>query len=272
VVPTPGASAGGLAAVARTAADGALEALQNVDFSGALNAVWQLVTAGNRYIDERAPWEQHKSGRTDDLQGTLYDMLDCLRVVSILIEPFMPCVARTIRGQLGLTGPLAEATWADSAPGGLAAGGRIARGQPIFPRDDLRRMGSRAASAPRPATTHEETPAAPLPTMPEVSIEEFARLDLRVGEIVAAKRVDGKDRLLEVQVSLGAEVRTVAAGIAQQFPPETLVGKRVVLVANLKPAKIGGVASHGMILAAGDKEPLAVVTLDRECPLGTKVR
>jgi methionyl-tRNA synthetase len=105
-----------------------------------------------------------------------------------------------------------------------------------------------------------------------LSIEDFAKLDLRVAEIVGAKRVEGKDRLLELRIDLGDETRTVAAGIAQQFPPDTLVGKRVVLVANLKPAKIGGVQSHGMILAAGETEPLAIVTLDRDCPLGTKVR
>jgi methionyl-tRNA synthetase len=105
-----------------------------------------------------------------------------------------------------------------------------------------------------------------------LDLADFARLDLRVVEVLAARRVPGKDRLLELEVTLGEETRTVAAGIAQQFPPEELVGKRLVLVANLKPATIGGVRSHGMILAAGAEQPVALVTLDRECPPGEKVR
>jgi methionyl-tRNA synthetase len=159
--------------------------------------------------------------------------------------------------------------------GRLLSGGRIARGQPLFPRIDLRRAVVRAGSQRQKREAQVgggdgkleqgDTPA-------EVSIEDFAKLDLRVAEIVDAQRVQGKDRLLQLTISLGAETRTVAAGIAQQFPPETLVGKRVVLVANLKPAKIGGVQSHGMILAAGEREPLAIVTLDRDCPVGSKVR
>jgi methionyl-tRNA synthetase len=105
-----------------------------------------------------------------------------------------------------------------------------------------------------------------------ISIEEFAKLDLRTGKIVNAQKVPGKDKLLVLQVDIGTETRTVVAGIAQEFTPEELVGRQVVLVANLEPKRIGGVVSHGMILAAGEEKALALVTLDREVPPGTKVR
>jgi methionyl-tRNA synthetase len=105
-----------------------------------------------------------------------------------------------------------------------------------------------------------------------ISIEEFAKLDLRAGKIINAQKVPGKDKLLVLQVDIGTETRTVVAGIAQEFAPEELVSKQVVLVANLEPKRIGGVVSHGMILAAGEEKALALVTLDREVPPGTKVR
>lgn len=105
-----------------------------------------------------------------------------------------------------------------------------------------------------------------------IGIEEFEKLDLRVGKVINAQKVPGKDKLLVLQVDIGTETRTVVAGIAQEFAPEELVGKQLVLVANLEPKRIGGVVSHGMILAAGDEKALALVTLDREVPPGTKVR
>jgi methionyl-tRNA synthetase len=105
-----------------------------------------------------------------------------------------------------------------------------------------------------------------------IDIEEFARLDLRVGEIISAEPVEGTDKLLSLRVDIGAEERTMVAGIARQFDPAVLPGTKVVVVANLKPAKIRGVVSQGMVLAAGEDVPLALVTLDRDCPNGTRVR
>ena len=274
-IPTPGPGAGGLAEEIRAAAAGAREALVRLDLNAALAATWQLVGAGNRFVDERAPWDLHKAGKAAELDATLYDLLDCLRVVGILISPFMPTVAQEIWAQLGMGDYADRATWDDCVAGRLAPGGTIARSQPIFPRIDLRRAAARLESRREQEPVREKAGGKPMAdeAMPvEASIGDFARLDLRVAEITAAERVEGKDRLLKLTVSLGDETRTVAAGIAQQFPPETLVGKRVVLVANLKATKIGGVLSHGMILAAGEKVPLAIVTLDRDCPLGIKVR
>jgi len=272
--PQPGPSPGALAASIDTAREQVAAALERVDFTTALSAIWDLLAAGNRYVDERAPWDLHKEGKTAELEATLYDLLDCLRAVAVLVSPFMPCVAEEIWTQLGLADFPAQASWGSVAAGRLPSGGAIARGKPIFPRIDMKRAATQLATGREKRQAAVQKDRKPKePQMPEqISIDDFAKLDLRVGEITAAVNVPDKDRLLELQVSLGDETRTVAAGIAQQFPPETLVGKRVVLVANLKPAKIGGVKSHGMILAAGEEVPLALVTLDGDCPPGTKVR
>lgn len=268
LIPEPGPAAGGLAEAIDQAREGAAGALHEVDFSGALTAIWQLVAAANRYIDERAPWDLHKAGKTVELEATLYDMLDTLRVVAIMVAPFMPTVAQEIWEQLGLSDLETTASWSLCVVGRLPSGGKIRRGKPIFPRIDMRRTKAKLESQQRRGTRSEPTTK----KSDTVSIDEFAKMDLRVGKITAARKVPGKDRLLELEVSLAEETRTVAAGIAQEFPPEGLVGMQVVLVANLKPAKIGGIQSHGMILAAGEEKPLALVTLDRDCPPGTKVR
>ena len=269
-VPEPGPTAGALREVIERARDQAGKALAEVDFGAALAAIWQVVSAANRFIDERAPWDLHKAGKTAELEATLYDMLDALRVLAIMISPFMPTVAEEIWGQLGWGDFEGTARWDRCVAGQLPWGGTIRRGSPIFPRIDLRRARGRSDSRPMRGEVKKEGTVSEGPA--ELDISEFAKLDLRVVEVVAARRVPGKDKLLELEVTLGKETRTVAAGIGQEFPPEGLVGKRLVLVANLKPATIGGVRSHGMILAAGAEKPLALVTLDGECPPGEKVR
>ena len=267
-VPEPGPAAGGLADDVEQAAQRVQEGMKKIDFSSALGAVWQLLAAANRFVDERAPWDLHKAGKTVELEAALYDMLDCLRVVAIMVAPVMPAVAEEIWSQLGLSDFAGTTRWSQCVAGRLPAGGSIERGKPIFPRIDMRRTRARLEGQQKRQKAPEPEAAEPR----TIDIEEFAKLDLRVGKIAAARNVAGKDRLLELEVDLGEETRTVAAGIAQEFPPDGLIGKHVVLVANLKPATIGGVRSHGMILAAGEKKALAIITLDRECPLGTKVR
>ena len=268
-VPEPGPAAGGLEETIDRAREQLAQAMIRVDFGGALAAIWQVLSAANRSIDERAPWDLHKAGKTVELDATLYDMLDTLRVVAIMVAPFMPAVAEEIWGQLGLSDFEGTARWSQCAAGRLPWGGTIRRGGPIFPRIDRRRAQARLDSRP-PKEPPKERAVSEKPA--EIDITDFAKLDLRVVEVLAAQRVPGKDRLLQLEVNLGEETRTVVAGIAPQFPPEGLVGKRLVLVANLKPATIGGVRSHGMVLAAGGERPLALVTLDGECPLGEKVR
>ncbi|MFQ5809980.1 MAG: methionine--tRNA ligase subunit beta, partial [Armatimonadota bacterium] len=137
--------------------------------------------------------------------------------------------------------------------------------RPIFPRIDTTVQASAEGA-------HDEAPEEEAMEAEAIDIDDFAKVDLRVGEIISAEPVEGTDRLLSVRVDIGAEERTVVAGIAEQFDPAVLPGTKVVVVANLKPAKIRGVVSQGMILAAGEDVPLALVTLDRDCPNGTRVR
>ncbi|HJN14327.1 MAG TPA: methionine--tRNA ligase, partial [Armatimonadota bacterium] len=243
-VPDPGDGAGAAGDPIAKARDGAAAAMDKLDFSGALTSIWGLISFGNRYVDEKAPWDLHKEGKTAERDAVLYDLLDCLHAVALLVQPFMPMVAKEILAQLGLSDADGHTTWDSVAGGALAVGGEIKRDKPIFPRIDMKRPDAQAEAQPKPKDKPKKAKKSE-PETSEITFDDFMKLDFRVAEIIAAKNVEGKDRLLELPVSLGDETRTIAAGIAEQYPPETLVGKRVVLVANLKPAKIGGVESHG---------------------------
>jgi methionyl-tRNA synthetase len=256
----------------RTDLDGELErtavdadgAIDRIDFSGALVRIWTLLGAANKYIDQRAPWDLHKAGRHAQLSQVLYTVADTIRAVATLVEPFMPAVAAEIRSQLGASADGPRLPITDQAVR-LPPGTRTGRARPIFPRIDT-------TARPSAEGARDEAPEEGAMEVEAIDIEEFAKLDLRVGEIISAERVEGTDKLLSVRVDIGAEERTMVAGIAQQFDPAALPGTKVVVVANLKPAKIRGVVSQGMVLAAGDDLPLALVTLDRDCPNGTRVR
>jgi len=264
VVPTPPTRRTDLDAELERVAAAADEAIDRIDFSGALMQIWGLLAAANKYIDQQAPWDLHKAGREQELARVLYGVADTIRAVATLLEPFMPAVAGEIRSQLGAPsdGPLLPITQPEVR---LRPGTRTKRGKPIFPRIET------TAPASVPGATDDVPREEPMATE-TIDIEQFAKVDLRVGEIISAERVEGTQNLLSVRVDIGAEERTMVAGIAKQFDPAVLPGTKVVVVANLKPAKIRGVVSQGMILAAGDDIPLALVTLDRDCPNGTRVR
>jgi methionyl-tRNA synthetase len=230
--------------------------LDDLDFVGALQAIWELLAAANRYIDQQEPWNLHKSGKTDQAGGVLYVVADAARAAATLVSPFMPAAAEEMRRQLGAADlPL---DWDPLAHGArLRPGMAVRRGSPVFPRIDTRAR-IRAAEATEQVSV--------------LSFDDFKKLDLRVAEIKSAEVVPGADKLLKLTIDLGDEERTIVAGIAQQFPAETLPGTRVVVVANLEPARIRGVLSQGMLLAAGDEVPLSLVTVDDCCPAGTRVR
>jgi methionyl-tRNA synthetase len=267
VVPTPGPGAGGLAAEINAARETVMEALAVCNFRGALEAIWELLSRGNKFIDEREPWALFKENKKVELEAVLYDVLDCVRVAAIMTSPFMPEVAREICRQLGLD-PKQALRWDLVEAGQLPPDTRIVKGDPIFPRLDLDRLDQKLQSA----VPLEEKPAPPLET-PTITFDEFKKLDLRTGKILTAERVEGADKLLKLTVDIGEEQpRQIVAGIAQDFELAELIDKVVVVVANLAKAKIRGVESQGMILAAGEAKPLALLSPDRDCPLGTKVR
>ena len=217
-----------------------------------------------------------RRGETAAQGAVLYHALEGARFASVLLAPVMPTVAVEMQRQLGV-GPEA-ATWASLKEwGALRAGSRIGETAPVFPRIDLKKSGVRGQGSGVSQDLRRTPPLTPdpRPLTPEVTIDDFAKLDLRVAEVLSAERVPGADKLLQLRVSLGTEERTVLAGVAQFYEPESLVGRKIALIANLAPRKIRGVVSHGMILAADAGEEgggVALLSPDKDVAPGSRVR
>ncbi|HUV03786.1 MAG TPA: methionine--tRNA ligase [Armatimonadota bacterium] len=235
--------------------------IDRLQFSEALQAIWAVIGRANKYMEEQAPWKLAKDETCRaKLDTVLYTVLETVRAIAILIQPFMPSAAEAIWEQLGIEEPLASQKWVDAETWGRLKPGTHTRSpKPIFPRVDTRR------AAAEPAPIEEEQ-------VEQISFDEFKRLDLRVGKIVAADRVPGASKLLQLTVDIGAELRPMVAGIAQWYSPEELVGKQVVVIANLAPATIRGVESRGMLLAADVDGTAVLLEPDKEVPPGSTVR
>jgi methionyl-tRNA synthetase len=262
VVPEPGPPGAAEAEIR----DGAARMLSTVHaamaefaFQRALVAVWEWIGALNRYVDGQAPWALAKNpAQAERLRTVLFTLAEALRVLGILLEPFLPDTAAAIRRQLGLGG---DPRLADLEPWGrVEPGTRVTKGPALFPRIE-------APAAPVAERARGEAPAAP-----RIGIDEFRRLDLRVAEVLDAEPVPKSKKLLKLTVKLGDETRTVVAGIAEHYRPEALRGRKVVVVANLEPASLMGVESNGMVLAGSEGPTLSLLTLDRDLPPGAKVR
>jgi methionyl-tRNA synthetase len=270
-VPQPGPGAGELREAIDTARSAVEAAMAEFEFRRALEAIWELISAGNHFIDKREPWALFKAGKSVELGTVLYDVLDCVRVVAIAISPFMPEVAAEIRRQMGL-GDL-PVTWDDVCAGEFPEGRRIGEPKPMFPRVDLARLKAKLKAEEQKTATAESPKKAPTATADTITYDDFQKVQLKSGRVLSAEPVEGANKLLKLSVDVGEErPRQIVAGIAEVFKPEDLVGRNVVVVANLAPATIRGVESQGMLLAAGEKTPEALVTFDRDCSPGTKVR
>ena len=226
----------------------------------------------NKYIDQQAPWTLAKQGNHEELDSVMYSIAEGIRQTAVLISPVMPSVAQAMMEQLGWDKPAADATlrnsdasslrstswrWEDVSEWGiLPPGTKVSRGEPIFPRVNKPSRGKQAEKG-------EES---------VVTIEEFQKLDLRIGEINDASAVPGADKLIQLTINLGDEQRTAVAGIALSYRPQELVGKKVVVIANLEPATIRGVKSEAMILAAGDERNVVLLIPERDIPNGTRVK
>jgi methionyl-tRNA synthetase len=191
----------------------------------------------------------------------LFTLAESLRCLGILLDPFLPDAAARIREGLGQSEPprLADADW-----GRLAAGSPVRKVSGLFPRIEERKPS--ASATPAPGTEKGADGRA------RIAIDDFAKVELRVAEVMEAERLPKSKKLLKLTLSLGAETRTVLAGIAEHYAPADLVGKKVVVVANLQPAKLMGVESNGMVLAGSTDGTLAVLTLDRDLPAGARVK
>lgn len=276
VIPTPTPGDPGsdvLRNMVLAAADEVAGYLDRLQFSEALSAIWSIVGRANKYMEEQAPWKLAKDEScAARLDTVLYAVLETVRAVSILIDPFMPNSAAAIWEQLGIPEPLTAQSWADaSAWGRLAPGTQTQTPRPIFPRIDTK---ARATEPEPPKEKKMEQPAEqPVEKKAEyISFEEFKKLELRIGKIITAEKVAGADKLLQLTVDIGPEQRQVVAGIAKWYSPEELIGRQVVVVANLAPAKIRGVESRGMLLAADVDGSAVLLMPDKETPVGSTVR
>ena len=264
--------------------EGHMDALQ---FSAALAEIWKLVGECNRYIDLTTPWLLARNPADRPRLGTvLYHLLACARVVAVLISPFMPRTPARIFAQIGITDVAAQ-DW-DSLCDfeRLTPGGRVQKGDALFPRIDvaaeLEAIRSTLPASPeqlQPAVSgqpeYKAESAAPEEDQAdpaEIQIEDFAKLDLRVAEVLACEKVPKADRLLQLTLKVGDETRTVVSGIAKFYEPAQLIGKKVVLLANLAPRKLRGIDSRGMLLCASEGEDtLRVLTVDGDIASGSGI-
>jgi methionyl-tRNA synthetase len=243
-------------------------AMAEFAFSRALGAIWEWLALLNRYVDAQQPWALAKDpARRARLESVLYTLGESLRGLGVVLDPFLPLAAGKMRAALGLQGPV---TLADAEWGGLRSGTAVSRLSGLFPRVARDKEDPGAGPPPRPSASAQPS-GEPTPAEP-VTIDEFARIDLRVAEVVAAEAVPRSKKLLRLTISLGDETRTVMAGIAEHYAPADLVGRKVVVVANLRPAKLMGVESSGMVLAGSSEGQLALLALDRDLPPGARVK
>lgn len=236
-----------------------LRAVDELAFNRALESLWELVNAANKYIDSTKPWELAKKD-PQVLERVLYHAWETLRILGLMLSPFIPETGQTITDQLGVQATVAQTRIEQAAWGKGPASGTIRKGSPLFPRIE----GGFAAVRAR-----EEDQS----TMVEISLADFHRLDLRVGEILTAEPIAGSKKLLKLTVRLGTEERTLVAGLQGQYTADTLIGKKVAVVANLEPARLMGVESRGMVLAAEDAEGrIVLLTPDRDILPGSTIR
>ncbi len=244
------------------------EKMDSYKTAEALSEIMNLARRSNKYIDETMPWALAKDeSQKARLGGVLYNLLESIRYIAVLLAPFMPETSESIFNQIG-----AKARDWDSLAsfGRTVAGDNVGKAEPLFARlDEQKMLAEIEASLPK---KEEKKPEKAEEKLPEISIEDFAKLELKIGQVVASERVEGADKLLVSQIKIGDETRQVVSGIAKFYPPEEFVGKKVVVVTNLKPVKLRGVLSEGMILAASDGKDLSVLTLDKDMPDGTSVR
>ncbi|MDF1590755.1 MAG: methionine--tRNA ligase [Desulfobacterales bacterium] len=237
--------------------------MESFAFHKALATVWEFINQMNKYIDVTAPWElAKKKSSLKQLEAAIYNLLEGLRIISGLIYPIMPGTAETMQKHLGLEPDPAAfkldylKSWKSIQPGL-----KLPKSVTLFPRIDPEKHQTGAQ-------TDDGSAQLSVAIKPEISIEEFRKVDLRVATVLQAERIPRAKKLLRIEIDLG-EKRTIIAGIAESYEPEDLIGKQIIVVANLKPAKIMGILSNGMLIAASEKGKTVVATLDKKITPGT---
>lgn len=248
--------------------DRCASAFKDLRFHNALDYVWEVISLMNRYIDKRAPWKENDQGR---LSNTLYILAEALGIIAVYLFPFMPSTAEKVWRQLGIKGMIEKIKklpkWGDLK----VEDNKVEKGEQLFPRiESAAGGGGKTKTEKMSGSGSKETVVKP--TDNYISIEDFAKVELKIGRVISAERVEKSDKLIKLRVDIGEE-RQIVAGIGKAYDPEYLVGKEIVVVANLKPAKLMGVESQGMLLAAtGEDGKPSILTLDREVKLGSRVK
>lgn len=233
--------------------------MNNLSLNSALETIWQFIRRTNKYIDQTEPWILGRdNSEKERLSSILYNLAESIRLSTILIFPFMPVKAKEIWGQLGMESDLEkirldeDASWGKLMPGILVKPGKI-----IFPRIDTPKKGQKKYQEDKSTT---------------ISYDEFKKIDLRVGKVISVEEVSGADKLLKLEIKLGEETRTIVAGIKKHYSVEEILGKKIVIVANLQPVKLRGIESQGMLLAAVNEDNVVLLTLDKDISAGSKIQ
>lgn len=288
----------------RTLEDCLDESYESLAFNNLLLHITSRVSDVDTFIDKHEPWKLAKDpDKRDELEIVLYTAAECLRILGLYVYPVMPSTAKNLAEQLGISldfnSPLLrqKITW-----GSLPGGTKIRKGNALFPRIAVAEAATNILtgheaklSKPQGAKPVSETPASPQPAPvtpspaaapspapataapaaaqpAQIGIDDFMKIQLKAAKVLSAERVPKSEKLLKLQVSLGSEQRQIVAGIGKKYEPETLIGKTIVIVANLKPAKLMGIESQGMVLAAGDSEVRGLATFIEDVEPGTKVK
>lgn len=235
-------------------ADNVEKKMDKFEFNMALEAIWVGVRRANKYIDEKMPWILAKDEtKRGELETCMHNLAESIRIISILIYPFMHTTSEEIRKQLGIW--YADVEWKDARVFDMMQGEQVKKGAALFPRLDIEKELEELENL----KNHDEGNI-PLELKPEIEFDDFDKIDFRVGTIKKAEKHPNADKLLVFEVKMGTEIRQVISGVSKDFTPEEMIGKKVIVVANLKPRKLRGLESKGMILFAENGERLELVT------------
>jgi len=228
----------------------------------ALIATWDFINVTNKYIVEQEPWKLAQDAASKErLEAVVYNLLESLRIIAILISPFMPSSAQKIADQLGITDAASQGFSSIHLWGGITSGNCLNRAEALFPRVTYEKERE------KPKMKEDE----PHPVKPLIEYADFEKVDLRVAKVIEAEAVPKSSKLLKLKIDMGEE-RTLVAGIAKDYKPEELIGRKIVIVANLKPTKLMGIESQGMLLAAETEDGLTLLAFDKDPKVGVRIR
>ena len=247
------------------------KSIEAVALDSGIAAVLEVVRAGNRYFEAAAPWALAKAGNTERLETVIYTAAETMRRVAILLDPVMPGKMRDLRDALGMDPELPATLKSLHNHDNVLAGGKVQDKGALFMRIQLEDAAAKPVCAKSAPAKAPEKAVNTVAAEDLIGIEDFAKVQLKTAKVLTAEKVEGADKLLKLSIEVGSEVRPLVAGVAQYYTPEEIIGKTIVIVANLKPARIRGVESAGMLLAAKSGKKLALITVDGDMPSGVSI-